>query len=82
MMNKAKKPVRPRKKHVGHPVDFSLNGMAPVQLFKTYLDFDYQKMAAYLNTSPDLVSRLKFEKAPSKFEIQKCMAFFPGNWIR
>lgn len=79
---KHKKPGRPRKKHVGHPVDFPWKGMAMVLLLKTYLDFDYRKMAAHLKVRPDLVSRLNFKKAPSKSEIHRCMELFPESWIR
>ena len=79
---KHKKPGRPRKKHVGHPVDFLWKGMALVLLLKTYLDFDYRMMASHLKVRPDLVSRLNFKKAPSKSEIHRCMELFPESWIR
>jgi hypothetical protein len=79
---KHKKPGRPRKKHVGHPVEYPWKGMAMVLLLKTYLDFDYRKMAAHLKASPELIKRLNFEKAPSKSEIHRCMELFPESWIR
>jgi hypothetical protein len=69
-------PGRPRKKHVCHPIEFPWKGMVMVLLLKTYLGFDYRKMAARFNASPDLGVKIKFEKASSKIMFQRCIVLF------
>jgi hypothetical protein len=50
--------------------------MVMVLLLKTYLGFDYRKMAARFNASPDLGVKIKFEKASSKIMFQRCIVLF------